>query len=195
MQPQNQMAIDFMPASEPGTRAEFTYQMTPAMITITGKGSISVGKDLEAVLRKIEYWHQAPVTKFRIIARQGQSTWHGVRWDGKAATTFVLNETDANKAMQALLLKHPIEEAEINSNREIDANQKPVMSDHDKNLFIEQHKDGYAILRGGVKEPLAVEPTQDAAIEKARKLESDAAIHVERVRNVEGGGRDKWRRI
>jgi hypothetical protein len=42
------------------------------------------------------------------------------------------------------------------------------MSDHDKNLFIEQHKDGYAILRGGVKEPVAIEPTQDAAIEKAR---------------------------
>jgi hypothetical protein len=118
-----------------------------------------------------------------------------VRWDGKAATTFVLNETDENKAMQALLLKHPIEEAEINSDREINANQKPVMSDHDKNLFIERHKDGYAILRGGVKEPLAVEPTQDAAIEKARKLDPDAAIHVERVRNVEGGGRDKWRRI
>ena len=97
--------------------------------------------------------------------------------------------------MQALLLQHPIEEAGSPSDREIDANQKPVMSDHDKNLFIEQHKDGYAILRGGVKEPLAVEPTQDAAIEKARKLEPDAAIHVERVRNVEGGGRDKWRRI
>jgi hypothetical protein len=31
------------------------------------------------------------------------------------------------------------------------------MSDHDKNLFIEQHKDGYAILRGGVKEPLAID--------------------------------------
>jgi hypothetical protein len=46
-------------------------------------------------------------------------------------------------------------------------------------------------LRGGVKEPLAVEPTQDAAIEKARKLEPDAAIHGERVRNGEGGGRDK----
>jgi hypothetical protein len=71
------------------------------------------------------------------------------------------------------------------------------MSDHDKNLFIEQHKDGYAILRGGVKEPLAVETTQDAAIEKARKLDPDAAIHVERVRNVEGaaaingGGSDR----
>ena len=189
------MVIDFKSAGEPGTRAEFTYHMTPATISITGKGRLSVGKDLEAVLRKIEYWHQAPVTKFRIMARQGQGTWHGVRWDGKGATTFALNETDENKAMQALLLTHPIEEAGSPSDHEIDANQKAVMSDHDKNLFIEQHNDGYAILRGGVKEPLAVEPTQDAAIEKARKLDPDAAIHVERVRNVEGGGRDKWRRI
>jgi len=36
------------------------------------------------------------------------------------------------------------------------------MSEHDKNLFIEQHNDGYAILRGGVEKPLAVEPMQDA---------------------------------
>ena len=97
--------------------------------------------------------------------------------------------------MQALLLKNPLEEAANASDIEINATRKTVMTEHDKNLFIEQHKDGYAILRGGVKEPLAVEPTQDAAIEKARKLEPDAAIHVERVRNVEGGGRDKWRRI
>ena len=48
------------------------------------------------------------------------------------------------------------------------------MSEHDKNLFIEKHTDGYAILRGGVKKPLAVEPTQDAAIEKARQLDPDA---------------------
>ena len=66
------------------------------------------------------------------------------------------------------------------------------MSEHDKNLFIEQHNDGYAILRGSVEKPLAVEPTQDAAIEKARKLEPDAAIHVERVRNVESSGSHLW---
>jgi len=189
------MVIDFKPGDQPGTRAEFSYHMTPATITITGKGNISVGKDLEAVLRKIEHWHQAPVIKFRIMARQGQGAWHGVRWDGKTAISFPLDETDETKAMRALLLQHPFEEAARPSDREIDAKQKHFMSDHDKNLFIEQHKDGYAILRGGVKDPLAVEPTQDAAIEKARKLEPDAAIHVERVRNVEGGGRDKWRRL
>ena len=75
----NQMVIDFTPTGEPGMRTEFSYHMMPATITVTGKGSTSVGKDLEAVLRKIEYWHQAPVTKFRIMARQGQGTWHGVR--------------------------------------------------------------------------------------------------------------------
>jgi hypothetical protein len=68
-----------------------------------------------------------------------------------------LNETGEAQAMQTLLLQHLLEEA---------ANP--------------------AILCGGVKEPLAIEPTQDAAIEKARKLEPDAAIHVERVRNIEG---------
>jgi hypothetical protein len=34
---------------------------------------------------------------------------------------------------------------------------------------------------GGVKESLAFVPTQDAAVETARKLESDAAIHVKPV--------------
>jgi hypothetical protein len=32
-----------------------------------------------------------------------------------------------------------------------------------------------------VKEPLAFEPTQDAAMETARKLEPDSAIHVQPV--------------
>jgi hypothetical protein len=71
-----------------------------------GKGSISVGKDLEAVLRKIEHWHQAPVIEFRIMARQGQGAWHSVRWDGKTAASFPLNETDETKAMRTLLLQH-----------------------------------------------------------------------------------------
>jgi hypothetical protein len=91
----NAMVIDLKPGDQPGTRAEFTYHMTPATITITGKG-----------LRKIEYWHKAPVTKFRIMARQGQGAWHGVRWDGKTATSFPLNETNETKAMRALLLQH-----------------------------------------------------------------------------------------
>jgi hypothetical protein len=102
-------------------------------------GRLSVGKDLEAVLRKIEHWHQALVTKFRIKARQGKGVWHGVRWDGKKAASFPLNETDET-TMRALLLQRPLEEAASASDREIDANQKHVMSDHDKNLFVEQEQ-------------------------------------------------------
>ena len=121
MQTPNGMILDFKAPGEPGVRAEFSYHLTPATISITGKGRISVGKDLKAVLRKIEYWHQAPITKFRIMARQVQGPWHGVRWDGKTATSFPLNETD-----ETLLLQHPLEEAASPSDREINANQKKL---------------------------------------------------------------------
>ena len=107
MQVVNAMVIDFKPAGEPGSRAEFSYHITPETISITGKGRLSVGKDLEAVLRKIEYWHQAPIVTFSIMARHGRGAWHGVQWDGKTATSIPLNETDEKKAMQALLLKNP----------------------------------------------------------------------------------------
>ena len=71
------------------------------------------------------------------------------------------------KAMKALLLQHPIDKAASPSDREINTTPESFMSEKDKSLFIEKHPDGYAILRGGVKKPLAVEATQEAAIEKA----------------------------
>jgi hypothetical protein len=112
-----------------------------------------------------------------------------------AAEEIPLAEQGQISCVGTLLLSNPVEEAAKPVEPRNKRNPKAIMSEHDKNLFIEKHTDGYAILRGGVKKPLAVEPTQDAAIEKARQLDPDAAIHVERVRNVEGGGRDKWRRI
>ena len=98
-------------------------------------------------------------------------------------------------AMQALLLKHPLEEAASPSDREINANSE---NSYERSRQKPLYRTAQGRLRHSPRrreKPLAVEPTQDAAIEKARKLEPDAAIHVERVRNVEGGGRDKWRRI
>jgi hypothetical protein len=43
----------------PRTRADFTYKSTPTVISVfdTGLGSRAVTEDIEAVLRKIEYWH------------------------------------------------------------------------------------------------------------------------------------------
>jgi hypothetical protein len=52
-------------------QAEFTYTMTPKVIKIqdTGKDTKSVAEDLEAVLRKIEAWHQGSSAGYRFMYR------------------------------------------------------------------------------------------------------------------------------
>ena len=68
------------------------------------------------------------------------------------------------------------------------------MGDSD-NLFIERRDEGdYAVRKPGADRASAVEPTQKEAIDRARGLNPDAAIHVERVRNTTGGSPDKWRK-
>jgi hypothetical protein len=66
----------FQAGAEPTTQADFTYHITPTTISITdtGKGRRSVTNDIEAVLRKIEYWHQGSITAFKIVYRDE----HGV---------------------------------------------------------------------------------------------------------------------
>jgi hypothetical protein len=56
-------------------RADFIYHMGSDWITIadTGKGKSSVADDLESVLRKIEYWHQGSIAKFKIMCREATS--------------------------------------------------------------------------------------------------------------------------
>jgi hypothetical protein len=69
-------------------QAEFTYEITVKAIKIqdTGKGAKSVAEDLEAVLRKIEGWHQGSIAGFVISYRDPEGTWHQVSWDGNRAT-------------------------------------------------------------------------------------------------------------
>jgi hypothetical protein len=68
------------------------------------------------------------------------------------------------------------------------------MSKSDK-IYIEQREAGdYAVRRGGSERASAVTSTQKEAIEIAREMFPGIAPHVERVRNTETGGRDKWRR-
>jgi hypothetical protein len=50
-----------------------------------GKGKKSVADDLEAVLRKIEYWHQGSIAHYRMSYWSTQATEHLVEWDGKMA--------------------------------------------------------------------------------------------------------------
>jgi hypothetical protein len=65
------MTLDFRPGDERSTQADFMYSITPDSISIsdTGKGRVSVANDIEAVLRKIEYWHQGPIAGFKIKYR------------------------------------------------------------------------------------------------------------------------------
>ena len=68
------------------------------------------------------------------------------------------------------------------------------MAKKDNNLFVERRDDGkYKVSKPNADRASAVEDTQKAAIQRARELNPDAAIHVERQRSV-GPGRDKWRK-
>jgi hypothetical protein len=66
----------------------------------------------------------------------------------------------------------------------------------DKSLFVERRPEGdYAVRKPGSERASAVEPTQAEAIERARELNPNAAVHVERVRYTKGGDPDKWRKL
>ena len=61
-------------------------------------------------------------------------------------------------------------------------------------LYVERRPDGqYAVLRPGADRASALEKTQAEAIDRAKEIQPDAAIHVERVRDTSKGSRDKWR--
>lgn len=61
--------------------------------------------------------------------------------------------------------------------------------------FVERRDDGkYAVKRENAERASGVFDTQKEAINAAREM-TDGAIHVERVRNTEGGSPDKWRKI
>ena len=64
-----------------------------------------------------------------------------------------------------------------------------------KELYVERREEGdYAVRRPGSERASDVCDTQAEAIDRARNIDPDAAIHVERVRDTNRGSRDKWRR-
>jgi hypothetical protein len=65
-----------------------------------------------------------------------------------------------------------------------------------KELFIEQRpqEGDYAIRRPNAERISDHKGTQAEAIERAREIDPDATILVERVRNTSKGHRDKWRK-
>ena len=62
-------------------------------------------------------------------------------------------------------------------------------------IFVERRPEGdYAVRRPDSQRASDVLPTQQEAIQRAKQLEPDAAVLVERVRHTTGGKPDKWRR-
>jgi hypothetical protein len=101
----NEIAFKPDEAMEAPTHADFTYKIRPGTISITDTalGKLSVTKDIDAVLRKIEHWHQDSIAAFKIMYRDEHGVWNGVRWDGQRASFFTLSKTDEKKAMAKLL--------------------------------------------------------------------------------------------
>lgn len=63
------------------------------------------------------------------------------------------------------------------------------------NLFVERRDDKtFAVRKAGSERASAVTRTQAEAIARAKQLNPDAAIHVERVRTTTSGKPDKWRK-
>ena len=70
------------------------------------------------------------------------------------------------------------------------------MSEKDKQneLFVTRRPDGrYNVLRPDAQRPSAVTDTQREAINRAKEIEPDAAIHIQRVRSNPPGP-DKFRK-
>ena len=101
----NEIAFKPDVTMEAATRADFTYKITSNTITIadTTLGKLSVTEDIDAVLRKIEHWHQGSIAGFKIMYRDQDGVWNGIRWNGQCASVFALFETDEKKAMAKLM--------------------------------------------------------------------------------------------
>jgi uncharacterized protein YdaT len=85
-------------------------------------------------------------------------------------------------------LKPPVTASNLCSFNKPDRN-----SEHEQAKGL-QHDGQYKVSRANAARASAVMDTQKAAIERAREIDPNAAIHVERVRDI-GPGRDKWRKI
>jgi uncharacterized protein YdaT len=63
-----------------------------------------------------------------------------------------------------------------------------------KHYFVEQTDDGrYAVRAKRSERASNVLDTQRDAIDRAKELNPDDRPDIERVRNTQAGGRDKWR--
>jgi hypothetical protein len=62
---------------------DFTYSMQGKVISITYLGAGSIHEEIGQILRRIEHWHQGPVTCYRILYQDAAGLGGEVRWDGE----------------------------------------------------------------------------------------------------------------
>jgi len=67
------------------TATDFTYSMQGKVISITYLGAGSIHQELARILRRIEQWHQGPVTSYRILYQHADELGGEVKWDGENA--------------------------------------------------------------------------------------------------------------
>ena len=65
--------------------ADFTYSMQGKVISITYLGTGSIREEIGRILRRIEHWHQSPVTSYRILYQDAAGLGGEVKWDGENA--------------------------------------------------------------------------------------------------------------
>jgi hypothetical protein len=77
-----------MPAGEPGTRAEFTYHNGAGGDLDYRNGRLRSVRIPKQSCAKSNTGIKPLSPKFRIMARQCQGAWYGVRWDGQKGNIF-----------------------------------------------------------------------------------------------------------
>jgi hypothetical protein len=72
-----------------------------------------VAEDIEAVLRKIEYWHQGLIAAFKTTCRNEHGVWDGVRWDVRTVAFNALEDEDEKREMPPSRLQQVIRPGKI----------------------------------------------------------------------------------
>src|ERR1700730_11544936 len=71
--------------SESTAPADFKYSISGKVISILYLGTGSIHQEIGRVLRRIEHWHQGPVTSYRILYQDAEGLGGEVQWHEEKA--------------------------------------------------------------------------------------------------------------
>ena len=91
------------------TRADFTYNITPAMISITDRpGQMPGDRGYRGGLAQDRAWYQGSIAKFKIMCRDGKGFWDRIRRDGKTVSLLALQQTDSARSLQEVVYQREL---------------------------------------------------------------------------------------